>query len=211
MQAFSQVVSLGWRCQTVWQARRYFGRAFCPTSIFDWQITPAEAVVEYFDRDFVGLLDRDDLFRPEDGWVTNRKFGTRHPHEFSNGLQDGYATARSRHDYLCDKLCAIIGGAEPTLFVAQAKDPETFHSEISFRISRRNPRLKYRLLVVPDVPIGSGADAWKGDDDHWDRHFSEFAVRHDAGLQSPNTVTKNLGTIRYQMRRFANHVVKAKF
>lgn len=106
---FHQAVSLGISCQVIYQLRRHLGDEFCSSGVFDMQVTPPSALIEYLQRDFRGMFERDDLVE-ENGIVFNQRFLTEHLHEFPNGLERSYEDARSRHDYLSK---ASVGDRRP--------------------------------------------------------------------------------------------------
>jgi hypothetical protein len=128
-QSHTVVVSLGPDCRTAFQIRRKFGRGFCPSGVFDSQLTPQSGFAKYLEHDLRGMFERSDMTDVPKG-VLNIRSGAMHLHEFLNGLDADYATARSRHDYLCAKMQRILHGTAPTLFVAQANDPQAFIDEI---------------------------------------------------------------------------------
>ena len=130
---FDQIVSLGPTCKARYQVERAKqatrfttlrnSPANFPKSIFSWQITPIEAVIEGIRCDFLGMFEAEDLFVDTDGVVVNRRFGTRHVHEFPKpprnfNIEDHYEQARGRHDHLCNLTRnALDVAAKRTLFV----------------------------------------------------------------------------------------------
>src|ERR1035437_9466270 len=92
-------IGLGYSCEVKYQtARALFSRKFPDGAeedfrrmlmtpeygqrnferhIFDWQITPFAAVLEYLGSDFQGVFERADLY-VDNGEVTHRVLGTRH-------------------------------------------------------------------------------------------------------------------------------------
>jgi hypothetical protein len=166
LRSFSRAVSLGQWCQTASQLRRQFGLPYCSSGVFDYQITPPEAVIEK--RDFRGMFNREDLIF--DGtFVCNARYKTRHDHEFKNGLDADYEQARKRHDYLCDKLRRVVLGTTATLLVLQTENSEDVAREVSNVISKINRDLPFRVVAVarPDIPPSRPEAAWEGNDDYW--------------------------------------------
>jgi hypothetical protein len=146
MSAFTDVVSLGSYCATKFQLSRHaylqrnpqasvqevrvalFSSAgIGETHIFDWQVTPFSAVINYIERDFRGLFDRSDLeIDPKFGVARNRLLGVLHSHAFhasGEKLTDAdidaqYEEARSKIDYLAQKFRRLLERTGPILYVA---------------------------------------------------------------------------------------------
>jgi len=196
-QAFSQAVSLGTTCQTSFQIRRQFGALARTSGIFDQQITPVRAVLEYFHRDFRGMLEKDDL-QEEGNTVVNVRFGTKHPHEFPHGIRQSYENARSRHDYLCNKLRSVLDGDRSTLFVlANTARANCVADEIRELIRKRNPRLQFDMidLVTKEEPTRPEF-YWQGNDVEWAVTFKSYRI-------NPHSYVKR------QLVRFANHLISS--
>ena len=86
METFKRVLSLGPECRAKERIVERFGRAVSPSCIFDWQVTPADALLAYLRNDFRGMFDRDDLAIEAGEWIVhNTRYQTRHPHEFGLG------------------------------------------------------------------------------------------------------------------------------
>lgn len=141
-----QAVSLGFACETKYQLSRHiyfrqhpdgdesdfrrmlmandYGQRVFERHIFDWQITPFEALIRYLESDFQGVFERDDLAAAE-GEVEHRTLRTRHPHDFHalDGVLDAraidaqYAAARSKFDYLAQKFRRLMADETPKLYV----------------------------------------------------------------------------------------------
>lgn len=87
MEPFDHIISLGARCQTAHQIRRYFG-VQTPWP-FDWWVTPTMSLIELLENDFDGLFDPNcleigDGKAPGDGkhWTLCRRTGVIHAHDF---------------------------------------------------------------------------------------------------------------------------------
>jgi hypothetical protein len=146
MSAFTEVFSLGSYCATKFQLSRHaylqrnpqaslqevraalFSSAgIGETHIFDWQVTPFSAVIDYIERDFRGVFDRSDLeIDPQFGVARNRLLGVLHSHAFhasGEKLTDAdidaqYDEARSKIDYLAQKFRWLLERTGPILYVA---------------------------------------------------------------------------------------------
>jgi hypothetical protein len=57
---FDTIISLGGSCETARHIRRRFG--IDRAQVFDWWITPFNAVIDLFDNDFDGLFDPANIF-----------------------------------------------------------------------------------------------------------------------------------------------------
>jgi hypothetical protein len=193
---FDYVVSLGPSCLPGLQARKFFPRHQRLNNPFTSQYTPTDALIAYFDSDFRGMFERDDLYvRDQDGFIGNRRYGTFHPHEFPEGL-DSYDTARSRHEHLCAKLRTMIDRPDAALlFVTYAAGEREI--EIEDAIRRRAPNLAFRLLNIPH-PHPGHVDLWRVPQPEWQEAFS-MAKRQ----WGPRSLT---GHARQQLRRFASHI-----
>lgn len=193
---FDHIVSLGPSCLPGLQARKFFPRHQRLNSPFASQYTPIDALIVYFDSDFSGMLERDDLYvRDQDGFIGNRRYGTFHPHEFPDGLSS-YDTARSRHDHLCAKLRSMLDRHDATLlFVTYAAGDRVV--EIEDAIRRRAPGLAFRLLNIPHGHPNH-VDLWRIPQPEWQEAFS-LAKR----LWGPQSLAEHA---RQQLRRFASHI-----
>jgi hypothetical protein len=197
---FRQAMSLGHDCQVIHQLRRKFGRYHCPSGIFDYQVTPTKTLLEYLERDFRGMFERADLDVDAREIVINTRYRTRHLHEFPKGLREDYESAKSRHDYLCDKIRSVIDGVTPTLFGLRYS-PSDFPlvSEVRSILSKRNPRLLFDIVMtsVGTPPTRPPPGHWMGNDEEWSNALSEFRVRPTVYMQT-----------QIQMKRFVSHLTQ---
>lgn len=183
MQVFQQVVTLGPNCRPKVQSQRVFGKQTSRRHIFDWQITPAPAVLEYLRNDFSGMFELDDLIIKAE-IVRNARYDTRHPHEFPKGLtnqdlRDCYLKARAAHDRWCAATRKALDNSRSTLFVLGAAMADDELAEMAALIAARCPQKHYLILDGPvgdHVGIGEG-DYWMGDHDIWSKHLSRFEIR----------------------------------
>jgi hypothetical protein len=126
--------------------------------IFDWQITPFEAVLAYLEADFKGVFEREDLqWSPEgSGEVEHRRLKTRHPHDFKavDGVCDEraidlqYEAARGKFEHLAAKFRLLLQHEAPQLFVFRQI---RIHDEAVRLLERLNsnwPGRDVRLLFV---------------------------------------------------------------
>jgi len=218
-QTFHRVVGLGGNCRAKhnierkWtEYRRTSLRATtdCLTrTVFDWQATPYPALLEYLRRDFRGMFELEDLGML-DGRVVNERYGTLHRHDFPENpdLARHYATARSRHDHLCNKTRSAVTSPLPTLFIrygALAPDEErTLHDAVA--ALRQGRPFALALIDDDDHPPSDPDEPWQGNHDYWEQALSRYSVRTDAPL------SRLLPKIaREQVRRIAGHIRHLRF
>jgi hypothetical protein len=76
-----RVVSLGGNCMVTMEMRRFFG--IQEANLFDWWITPGEALVRLIENDFDGLFSKKNLKMVGDRRsVANLRYGILHHHDF---------------------------------------------------------------------------------------------------------------------------------
>ncbi len=148
---YTRVVSLGAMCATKYQVMRtiyyrrevlgskqefqkrlikdsHFISAF-GSGIFDWQITPAQAVNSYFRSEFTNTMMLEDLDVPENGaTVLNRRLQTQHPHDFKAIIPGQRLTLKDvelqfpkmskKRQYLESKMRDLVRSDAVTLYVA---------------------------------------------------------------------------------------------
>jgi hypothetical protein len=174
---FQQVLSIGQNCRARHHVRRTFGKHSGRKGVFDWQITPASAFLEYLSRDFRGMFDRADLVA-RNGEVFNDRFGTNHVHEFPKGIQPDdidrhYPAARKRHDHWCAFTRRVMTNDLSALFVLAAPVPPDTLEEISSAIARLKRNNRFLVLNGPENDVGSD---WTGNQAVWDQHLAPFEI-----------------------------------
>lgn len=216
MSAPMQPISLGQACEVKYQIVRRFGGGGSALEavqveldrprrlgrhIFDWQITPIEAVCEYLERNFEGVYERADLTVSDDGSeALHRWLHTRHPHDFhpDGPLSDAaidaeYETARAKFDYLADKFRAHLLEPGPFLYILNAIPTQTQARRLLAALGARSAEHRFQVLVtgledidasldiegvtLARLPRDSGkpaASAWQGNDAAWDAIFDRF-------------------------------------
>jgi hypothetical protein len=212
-QAFLRVVSLGGACRTKFNVLRYWHaretsfwatKTTMPNVVFDWQITPYPAVLDYLRRDFRGMFERADLVRSE-GVVVNERYATRHPHDIpkSADIDERYPVARSRHDHLCDNARQAFRSPLPTLFVINGKLSEPQRETLRRTIVDIRGRHPFELSVIDDEDQQPThpAKEWKGNKAFWNRELSRYRVVADEPLR---VILPKI--LREQTARLAGHV-----
>ncbi|WP_156342832.1 hypothetical protein [Devosia sp. A16] len=176
MQRVRAAISLGPNCRGKHHLLRVFGDA-SPSGVFDWQVTPPEALQCYLRQDFAGLFEREDLVVKE-GVVWNARYRTSHQHEFPRGLTAAeldahYPAARARHEHLCRRTRSRLRGRGPLLLVFSRPVPGEVVAGVRAAVSRYNPRLTFHLVAEP--PEGAVGD-WTGSAEVWDALLAPFRI-----------------------------------
>jgi hypothetical protein len=184
MQKVRAALSLGPNCRGKFHLHRVFGDAN-PNGVFDWQVTPTEAIHRYLAQDFEGMFERSDLL-VKAGVVWNGRHNSSHQHEFPRGLSEDqldacYPAARARHDHLCNRTRGLLHGRGPLLLVFSRPAPVEVIDALKRRVSTYNPRLTFHLVGEP--PAGAVGD-WTGDTAVWDELLSPFAIDRLHGLMA---------------------------
>jgi hypothetical protein len=174
---FKQAASLGPDCRGKFHIKKILLHGG-KRGVFDGQVTPPAALIEYLRRDFVGMFERDDLY-VQDGRVLNRRFGTNHIHEFPEDVTDEmldslYPQARRKHDVWCATTKQTLTCKLSTLFVLSRPVTKSEQDIIAELIQRMAPRRTFLLLAAPDGD--AGAD-WTGNHALWREHLSRFLIR----------------------------------
>lgn len=178
VETFEQALSIGQNCRARHHIRRTFGKHSGRKGVFDWQITPTSALLEYLTRDFKGMFERADLVA-RNGEVFNDRFGTNHVHEFPKGIQPKdidryYAQARKRHDRWCEFTRRVMSNNLSALFVLAAPVSPDVLGSITKAITSFNP--SKRTLVLNGPENDTGID-WTGNQAVWDKHLAPFRIR----------------------------------
>ncbi len=188
-----------------------YGQRSFERHIFDWQITPFAAVLEYLERDFQGVFEREDLFLNADGEVEHRRLGTRHPHDFKpmGGLTEalvdqGYARARSKFDHLARKFLEHLERPGPFLYVFREVRIYDEAARLIELLKGRNPAHDFKILFVgyPGetdqvlsalegevfkawIPLAAPAKPadrqWEGQDGGWDIALKDWPLTIHGG------------------------------
>lgn len=181
--SFQQALSLGPSCRAKANIQRVFGRQTARRCVFDWQTTPPAALLAYFRNDFSGAFERADLAVAA-GVVRNRKYGTKHPHEFPRDMTEDrldalYPAALARHEGWCAALRQGLDNRHSTLFVLSAPLAEDDRRALAGLIASRCP---HKRVLILDAPAGDYSRddgdgfSWMGDRDLWAKHLSRFRI-----------------------------------
>jgi hypothetical protein len=235
-------ISLGYSCEVKYQlsralfARKFpdgdenecrrmlltpeYGQRTFERHIFDWQITPFAAVLEYLQRDFQGVFERSDL-HVESGEVVHRRLKTRHPHDFHpvGGILDeaaldaGYAKARGKFEHLAAKFRDHLRRPGPFLYVC--KEIRVYDEVVRLMqlLKARSADHAFKLLFVgyegedqmldplkDDVfkgwtPLAAAKPsglAWEGDNESWDHILAPWPLTIHGGDRITRTVEESV-------------------
>ena len=189
--------------------RNSYGSEHFRRHIFDFQITPFSSVCAYLEQDFRGVFEREDLFvDPATAHVTHRTLATSHPHDFEPPeggatlalIDDEYAAARSKFDYLADRFRRHLLAPGRFLYVFMEMRAAGEAERLLGLLSRAPAHEAYLLMVGEpgaDADYGdlagrvlkawrrpdagkSEAHAWEGHDGAWDAALSPFTLRGPA-------------------------------
>ena len=181
-----------------------YGQRNFERHIFDWQITPFAAVLEYLERDFQGVFERADLVI-EGGEVVHRRLGTRHPHEFRarEGVLDeavvdaAYPAARAKFEHLAAKFRTHLTKPGPFLYVC--KEIRIYDEAVRLMrlLGARSADHRFKVLFVgyegedqmldalagevfkawmPAAVDKSPAQQWEGDNGAWDKMLEPWSL-----------------------------------
>lgn len=172
------IVGLGPDCQTKFQINRWLHALGTPPhltsfkSVFDVQRTPTSAVLAYFQHNFSGMFELEDLVRGPVS-ILNGRFGTSHLHRFpaathQEHIATHYARARWHHEKSCSNMRLLLSQPQSLLFVVghpfNPDETDAFHRQL------KKHGAHGRLICVNNVGVEPtpGRDPWMGNDDHWD-------------------------------------------
>src|ERR1051325_1596927 len=120
-----RVVSLGGNCMVTMEMRKFFGIE--TSNLFDWWITPGDALVQLIEDDFEGLFTPEYLkFVGDRKSVANLRYGILHHHDFPrNDIEDrvvGMSNEdiqrnREKFAYLKNRWDALGDNGGPVLFI----------------------------------------------------------------------------------------------
>ena len=176
MPTIDYALSIGPNCRAKYHLRRHFGRS-AVNGVFDWQMTPVGSCMAYLDADFVGLFERDDL-HIRDGALRNKRWGTTHLHQLPSrteaALDAHYATARSRHDHLCENFRSAIRSGKRVLIAFSRPIENEVRDAL---ITRLRAYAGTTELFFVFEPPGGPWQSWKGDSKLWNRLLAPYRLR----------------------------------
>lgn len=167
-----RVVSLGGNCMVTMEMRKFFG--ITAANLFDWWITPGNALVLLIENDFEGLFSRENLAIVGEGRsVANLRYGILHHHDFPRNEKDDRVEAIRDEDlrrdldkfaYLKRRWDDLAHNQGPVLFVRWGWNiPEPLLAGIPEKpvcadparliaaLDRKFPHLDYQILLI-DAP-----------------------------------------------------------
>ena len=167
-----RVVSLGGNCMVTKEIRSYYGIA--SANMFDWWITPGDALVRLIENDFEDLFASENLALVGDRRsVANLRYGILHHHDFPRDdsadrvvairkedlrrNRDKFAYLKRRWDDLGDNGGPVLFVryawmmAEPLLTGIPPEPLGTDPARLIAALDCKFPRLDYELLLI-DAP-----------------------------------------------------------
>ncbi len=185
----TNVISLGWRCATTYNVRRFFD--FTSGFPFDWWISSEDGIARILQGvgpDFI--YSSEQLYLADDCMtVRHRSLDIGLPHEFPrlNGdplrpvvdnFKDFISRPQKRTAYLLNKLYGLDMASEHLLFVREADGDSGDRLERA--ISKRIQKASWSLAAVPRVAIDNDDEfGWRGKSEVWDRCLAKIGVSLD--------------------------------
>ncbi len=174
MDAFTHIVSLGYRCRTTQRLREHYG--FKTAFPFDWWITPLASAVRLLrDWDLGRLYDPAQL-REVRRWgrviyIEHTDYRVRLQHEFPMdderrrvlpGWRSHIEAARTRTGHLFEKFDALDRKDRRVLFVRELKAGEAADvgavADLREAVLAHAPKAEARFLLIS--PQGAQAEGW---------------------------------------------------
>jgi hypothetical protein len=172
MKMKQRVVSLGGNCMVTMEMRKYYGIE--AANLFDWWITPGDALVRLIEDDFEGLFETGNLQMVGDRRsVANLRYGLLHHHDFPRNDEEDrvvaitaqdiernrekFAYLKKRWDDLGDNDGPVLfvryawGMGEPLLAGIPLEPLGADGSRLMAALDRKFPRLDYEILFI-DAP-----------------------------------------------------------
>jgi hypothetical protein len=177
-----RVVSLGGNCMVTKEMRVYYGIE--TANMFDWWITPGDALVRLIEDDFDSLFSPENLELVGDGKsVANLRYGILHHHDFPRDDAEARVLGIGKHDlkrnrekfgYLKRRWDSLGDNPGPVLFVRYAWDmrepllvdvsPKPIGADAARLVAaldRKFPRLDYEILFIDAPDAGATEIALK--------------------------------------------------
>ena len=172
MKMRQRVVSLGGNCMITKEMRVFFGIE--SANMFDWWVTPGDALVRLVESDFVGLFSPENLeLVGNRKSVANLRYGILHHHDFPRndtedqviGISDEHLERnRAKFAYLKRRWDDLGDNPGPVLFVRYdwrmadpllmglPLEPLNANAErLDAALRRKFPKLDYQILLI-DTP-----------------------------------------------------------
>lgn len=185
----TQIISLGPRCSTSYNLRRYYN--FNSAFPFDWWVTPEPALIG-----ILGRFDADYLYDPAQleriaspNSVRHRDLGFLLHHEFPripgqpvvvDNFLDLIETPKARSRYLIDKMKGLDRPGERLLFI---RETVTSSTELEAALARLFVHAEWCIQSIPHIPE-AGFD-WRCDMKVWDEVLGALGVQLDISRHKP--------------------------
>jgi hypothetical protein len=187
----TQVISLGPRCATAYNIRRYFNiRSAFP---FDWWVTPEPGLIGVLRNPDVNFLyDPGELSLTESSTsVRHKTLGIIFHHEFPRDwghasqpvradFRDHVETPRERTRYLLNKLYALNRSDQRIVFIVERHTSPLLFDVLSAIFDRALWALASIDSIVDDSAFG-----WKQNPAMWDGELAKLGVNLDRAGHNP--------------------------
>lgn len=240
-------ISLGFTCEVKYQLSRelYFrkfpdgsefdfrrmlftpelGSKTYPRHLFDWQITPFEALIAYLETDFLGVYERADFVIDDASQtVVHRTLGTRHPHEFKAAgerlveadIDRSYLGARDKFEHLAARFRQHLTTSGPYLYVFRQIRIYDDVVRLADLLKAANPDHAFKILFVdiegsdqwlnaleglvyrgwlPEQADKPAGREWEGDDQRWASILAPFQLTVHGADQITRTFDEAQGVV----------------
>jgi hypothetical protein len=187
---YDQVISLGRACQPAYQLRRILGAE--TAHVFDWLITPDQALLTLIESDFDQFFARERLTMGPEEWIIDRETDTRFIHEFPKGsdFEAQYEANAGRFAMLVERWRELLASEQRVLFVRQHgwdADPRATATRLREAIAQQAPSLRFALLYLTETEEPDWGEAgilnrrlnqldpyeWQGDGVAWSTLLGE--------------------------------------
>jgi hypothetical protein len=192
----SRFVSIGSRCQTAYQLRRFFGDE--ESQFFDWLFVRPASVRRLIENDFDSFINENQLtpqirisptLRPY-RLIYQQRYDVEILHDMptDDTFVSTIEQARQKYEFLADRWRTLMRSGEPVVFVS-FEFPVSAVDELYMAIQAAYSDLEFWCLAVcPDQTTTRSAnpkvlvksilkqldpDDWQGDDSEWDRILNE--------------------------------------
>jgi len=195
----THIVSLGPRCATSYNLRRYFN--YLTAYPMDWWISDEMGTAAFL----ADNMNLDTLYDPdflEEGanysTVVHRTFRIKFHHEFPRNekipgnpvivnYKDHISKPRQRTQYLVNRLRSLNTSSERILFVrecAEPMDPSDYIIDISKHLTRLFSDAEWALALIKLGDDPSTTD-WRGTPAFWDPRLAVLNARLDQSRHKP--------------------------
>lgn len=186
-------IGIGGDCQVSHNLKRT--QSTYEKHFFDWLVVPSASVINLIETDFKSILienNLEPLFRGDKlERVTDKQYNIWYMHDFKSLEKSDVENVQQKYRYLADKFMGVLASQEPICFVRRwhpLDGPENDASAEKLLKAIRKKSKKASLLYVhqdgsrplickrnfTSVVIKDVVGDWRGDEQAWEKHLSEF-------------------------------------